>query len=96
MRGTIGKTWKPEYGLGAIPPAPAHGCRVCGSNCVNTPEFAAWVKRLTAADYAKLYDAAYWFFQMVQQGGPDGSELDQAVTLDLADTLGIAAGSNDL
>lgn len=33
---------------------------------------------------APALDAAYWFYRMVMNGGPDGSELDEAVTQDLA------------
>lgn len=36
---------------------------------------------------APFIDSAYWFYRMVDQGGPDGSELDQAVCEDFRTKL---------
>jgi hypothetical protein len=40
------------------------------------------------ADADRLAERAYWFYRaMVVQGGPDGSELEQAITEDLEESL---------
>lgn len=44
---------------------------------------AAWIDRLESrlSVYAAL-ERLYWFYRMVETGGPDGSELDEAVVED--------------
>lgn len=42
-----------------------------------------------------LGKAAYWYYLMTRQGGPDGSELDDAVVDDMADALTAWAKTRD-
>lgn len=39
------------------------------------------------ASDASLAEQAYWYFLMTTQGGPDGSELDEAVAEDMLEAL---------
>jgi len=36
---------------------------------------------------APFIDSAYWFYRMIDQGGPDGSELDEALVQDFVGHL---------